>query len=105
MSDLFYNRQLYCLIMKFYKTKNKEKYWIDIDDTPRYIVRTVQMMMRSLNLPANDERPITSRITFYLMIVNMLVMQTAHVTYMVKHITNVAVMADTCATVSTTFQV
>lgn len=82
-----------------------KRYWIIECDGPRYIVRTVQAMLRSLNLPVEGKNSTASRITFYILLANMLVMQAAHVSFMVLHITDVAKMADTCATVSTTFQV
>lgn len=92
-------------ILKLNTEMSPEKYWIKECDGPRYIVRTVQSMLRSLNLPVRKKNSTASQITFYILLANMLIMQVAHVSFMVLHITDVAKMADTCATVSTTFQV
>lgn len=72
-------------------------------DFPKEVVQTVRILLKSLNLPADGSH--WTRFTFLLIISNTIIMQVAHVTYMIIHITDVAKMADTCSTISTTFQV
>lgn len=70
---------------------------------PSKLMESVKIMLRSLNMPADNFK--WSSLTFGFVIINTIIMQIAHVTYMVLHITDLATMADTCSTVSTTFQV
>lgn len=72
-------------------------------DFPKEVTESVKILLKSLNLPADGT--FWTKVTFLFIISNTVIMQTAHVTYMVMHITDVAKMADTCSTVSTTFQV
>lgn len=72
-------------------------------DYPKEVTETVKIMLRSLNMPAGSQKWTT--ISFVFILSNTVVMQLAHVTYMIMHITDLSTMADTCSTVSTTFQV
>lgn len=81
----------------------KKIYHIDEADTPKCLLQTLETMLRTLYFPVTNNN--WARLTFYFVISNMIVMETAHVTYMVIHIKDMTKMADTCTTVSTTFQV